>query len=172
MSELNTTMAQKKRKQQEYASEEEEYISKEGYEALRQELEELKNERRVEIAQKLKFAKSLGDLSENAEYNQAKEEHTINEAKIAQLEDFLSRATIIKKPPPADRVGVGSTVIVSIKMGLERYTIVGTHEVDIATGKVSNESPFGKAFLGKIKKDTVVVRTPKGNIEYSIVDIC
>src|SRR3989344_3596042 len=88
MSELNTTMAQKKRKQQEYASEEEEYISKEGYEALRQELEELKNERRVEIAQKLKFAKSLGDLSENAEYNQAKEEHTINEAKIAQLEDF------------------------------------------------------------------------------------
>jgi len=146
-----------------------EFVSKEGFEELTAELKALK-ESRLAIAQKLEFAKSLGDLSENAEYSEAKEEHMVNESRIAQLEDFLSRAKLIPKRS-GDAVQLGSTVTVSDGKSELAYTIVGTQEVDLASKRISHESPFGQAFLGKKKGDTVMVRTPKGEVSYIIESI-
>ncbi len=149
-----------------------EYISQEGLDALKRELEELKGVRRIEIANKLEFAKGLGDLSENAEYAQAKEEHMVNEAQIQRLDDYLSRARIIEKRSNKDAIGLGSTLSVSGDDGAEAtYTIVGTHEVNLAEGKISHESPFGKAFLGHKMGDKVLVRGPKGERTYRITEI-
>lgn len=146
-----------------------EFVSKEGFAELTQELKGLKEDR-LRIAQKLEFAKSLGDLSENAEYSEAKEEHMVNESRIAQLEDFLSRAKIIQKKA-GDLVQLGSTVTVSDGKMDHAYTIVGTQEVDIASRRISHESPFGQAFLGKKKGEKVIVRTPKGEVAYTIQSI-
>ena len=143
-----------------------EFVSKEGFEELTAELKALK-EARLAIAQKLEFAKSLGDLSENAEYSEAKEEHMVNESRIAQLEDFLSRAKIIQKKT-GDQVQLGSTVTVSDGKVEHAYTIVGTQEVDVAAKRISHESPFGQAFLGRRKGEKVIVRTPKGEVAYTI----
>lgn len=151
--------------------EEDEYISKEGFSTLKEELKELKEKKRIEIAKKLEFAKGLGDLSENAEYSEAKEEQMINENKIAELESFLSRVKIIEKPKNTNKVSLGSTVIVNSKKGLEKYTIVGTQEVNLEEGKLSNESPFGKTFLDKKKGEEVIVKGPSGDMSYRIVDI-
>lgn len=146
-----------------------EFVSKEGFAELTAELKALK-EARLGIAQKLEFAKSLGDLSENAEYSEAKEEHMVNESRIAQLEDFLSRAKIIQKKV-GDTVQLGSTVTVSDGSKEHAYTIVGTQEVDLASKRISHESPFGQAFLGKKKGERVIVRTPKGEVTYLIESI-
>lgn len=149
-----------------------EYISQEGLDALKRELEDLKGPRRIEIANKLEFAKGLGDLSENAEYAQAKEEHMVNEAQIQRLEDYLSRAKIIEKRSGRDAIGLGSTFTVKGDDGGEAtYTIVGTQEVNVSEGKISHESPFGHAFLGHKSGDKVIVKGPKGERTYKISSI-
>ncbi len=151
---------------------EDEYISAEGLENVKNELKVAKGQTRIEIANKLEYAKSLGDLSENAEYAQAKEEHEANEADIRRLEEFLSRAKILKKSDVASsHVQLGGTVSIRGEGGDEKYTIVGTQEVDIDAGKISQESPFGKALLGKKKGEVTTVRGPKGDQEYTIIDI-
>lgn len=147
-----------------------ELISQEGYNKLKAELDTVKKDR-IEIAKKLEFAKSLGDLSENAEYAQAKEEHAVNESRIRYLEDYLSRAKIHTKSAKQDIVGLGSTIVVKGKDGEETYTVVGTHEVDITVGKISQESPFGKAFVGKKKGEQATVKAPNGELEYKIISI-
>jgi len=147
-----------------------ELISQEGYDKLKGELDAAKKER-IEIAKKLEFAKSLGDLSENAEYAQAKEEHAVNESRIRYLEDYLSRAKIHTKLAKQDVVGLGSTIIVKGIDGEETYTIVGTHEVDITKGKISQESPFGKAFVGKKKGEKTRIKVPSGELDYAIISI-
>lgn len=149
-----------------------EYVSKEGYEKLQSELEHLKTTQRLQIAERLEYAKSLGDLSENAEFDAAKEDQMLNEMRIREVEDLLSRASIVAKRESRSTVGIGSTIVVGATGSEERYTIVGSsEEVDPARGHISHESPLGRAFLDRRKGDAIVVSTPKGDLEYVIVDI-
>lgn len=148
-----------------------EYFSEEGLEKLKQELEDLKTAKRHEIAARLEHAKSLGDLSENAEYQEAKEEQSLLESRIGELEEILRNAVIIKKDAYSTLVQIGSTVRVKSEHGEETFTIVGSEEADPKEGKISNESPLGKAFLGRKTGDKVEVKTPAGTFHYSISGI-
>jgi len=148
-----------------------EYFSEEGLEKLKQELEELKTVKRHEIAARLEHAKSLGDLSENAEYQEAKEEQSLLESQIVEIEEVLRNAVIIKKDAHSSLVQVGSTVGVASEHGEENFTIVGSEEADPKVGKISNESPLGKTFLGHKVGEKVEVKTPGGIIHYSIIAI-
>ena len=148
------------------------YLSQEGLERLKQELKELKTVKRLEIAKRLQDAKELGDLSENAEYNEAKEAHSMNEARIAELEEIIKNAVVIEVPQKRDMVEIGSTIEVrSADGGMERFNIVGSEEARPAEGKISNESPLGRSFLGKKIGDEVEIKTPKGIAKYKIIKI-
>lgn len=147
------------------------YISEEGLSDLEQELERLRTVTRREIAERIREAKSLGDLSENAEYQEAKEAQAANEGRIAELEDLIRRAVVIKKREGLERVWIGSTVEVKSGMKHRIFTIVGSEESDPDKGLISNESPLGKAFLGKKVNDEVEVKTPSGTIRYKILAI-
>ena len=151
---------------------EKQYLSKEKYKELSGELESLRTEKRKEVAEKLEFAKSLGDLSENAEYQEARDDQAKVEDRIMNLEAILKTAEIVSYKS-GDTVEVGSTVVVKKKGSKEKQTfsIVGSEEVDMASGKISNKSPLGIAFLGKTKNDDVVCNTQKGDILYTIVSI-
>ena len=148
-----------------------EYFSEEGLANLKQELEELKTKKRHEIASRLEHAKSLGDLSENAEYQEAKEEQSLVESRIGELEEIVRNAVIIKKDAHSNLVQIGSTVRVRSDLGDETFTIVGSEEADPKLGKISNESPLGKSFLGNKAGDKVEVKTPGGTYTYSIVEL-
>ncbi len=148
-----------------------EYLSAEGLEKLKQQLQELKTARRRDIASRLEHAKSLGDLSENAEYQEAKEEQSLVESEIVNLEEMIRDAVLIKKSRRTDRVEVGSTISVKSDRGEETYTIVGSEEASPAEGKISNESPLGRTFLGKCLGDKVEVKTPVGAAHYEILSI-
>ena len=148
-----------------------EYISAEGLGKLKDELQNLKTTRRQDIAARLEHAKSLGDLSENAEYQETKEEQALLERQIIELEDMIRNAVVIKSDRPMDVVSVGSTVVVDMGRGPETYKIVGSEEAKPVEGKVSNESPLGKAFLNRRVGDDVDVKTPGGMIEYKILEI-
>ena len=148
-----------------------EYLSQEGLEKLKQELHELKTKKRQEIAARLEHAKSLGDLSENAEYQETKEEQEMMEQRIAELEERVREAVVMQKPVKTDTVRVGSTVVVQSSRGKDTYTILGSEEADPGRGKISNESPLGKAFLGKKVGDKVEVHAPAGAIVYRITEI-
>lgn len=148
-----------------------EYLSVEAREKLKQDVHILKTAKRQEIAARLEHAKSLGDLSENAEYQEAKEEQTLVEQRIAELEERIREAVVMQKPVNTDRVVVGSTVRASISSRETVYMIVGSEEANPAAGKVSNESPLGKAFLGKKVGDKVEVKAPAGSMIYTVVEI-
>ena len=146
-----------------------EYLTQEKKAELEQELLTLKTVRRKEIADALLYAKSLGDLSENAEYHQAREDQANCEERIAHVEQILKNAVIADKHH-AGIVEVGTTVTV-LKKGdkTERqFTLVGSEEADSLVGKISNEAPLGQALLGKSKGDTSTVQTPKGEMTYTI----
>lgn len=147
------------------------YLSAEGLEKLKVQLNDLKTVVRKEIAERIEAAKALGDLSENAEYQEAKEAQSQNEARIAELEDILRDAIIISKEYRTDIVDVGSTVVVESSNGSASYTIVGSEEANPASGKISNESPLGRAFLGKKKGEKVEVKAPVGIQWFTIRDI-
>ncbi len=146
------------------------YISAEGLEQLKKELEELKK-RRQEIAKRLEEAKNLGDLSENAEYQEAREDQAFNEGKIVELTQMVRDAVIINKIKNTDVVRVGSTVEVKSDNGPQSFTIVGSEEASPLEGKISNESPLGKCFLGKKKGEEVIAETPRGKVKYRILAI-
>ena len=148
-----------------------EYVSAEGLEKLKRELQELKTTKRKEIAARLEHAKSLGDLSENAEYQEAKEEQSLIESQIMELEEIIRNVVVIKKDRPTDTVVIGSSLMVRSSHGEELFTIVGSEEADPVAGKISNESPLGKTFLNHKAGDTVEVKTPGGMIAYEIVEI-
>ncbi|MBU0619463.1 MAG: transcription elongation factor GreA [Patescibacteria group bacterium] len=145
-------------------------ISQEGYKKLKQELEQL-HAKRVKISQRIAIAKELGDLSENAEYHEAKDAQGFNEGRIAEINSLLKNVTIIKKTRSKEEVGIGSIIIVEVNQKKKQYTIVSFNESDPLEGKISNESPLGAAFLHKRKNDQVVVHTPKGEMEYRIISI-
>ena len=147
------------------------YITKERLEEFKVELEELKNAKRQEVAQRLKQAKEYGDLSENSEYAEAREEQASVETRIAELEELLKNAVLIEKTIPDGAVQVGSTVTVKKGGKLFEYTIVGIYEVKPEEGRISDESPLGKAFIGHKVGETVSVTVPAGTSTYEIVKI-
>lgn len=148
-----------------------EYFSEDGLKKLKEELHKLKTSKRQEIAARLEHAKTLGDLSENAEYQEAKEEQSLVELQIAELEERILNARVIQKNWRTDIVSVGSTVRVSSNHGEETFIIVGSEEANPAEGKISNESPMGKAFLGAKVGDITEVKTPAGTVTYKILEI-
>jgi transcription elongation factor GreA len=147
-----------------------EYLTLEKKQLLEDELNQLKTVRRKEIADALEYAKSLGDLSENAEYHQAREDQTNCEDRIIHIEQILKNA-VIMDTHAVGVVSVGSTVTVLKKGDKEEktYALVGSEEADSISGKISNESPLGMALLGKKKGDKVTVHAPKGDVEYTVV---
>ena len=147
------------------------YLSPEGIETLKKELQELKTKKRQEIARRLQEAKDLGDLSENAEYFEAKEAQSLNENRIAELEELLKNAVVIKTPSAEDVVRIGSTIETKSNSNTEVFSLVGSAEAKPQEGKISNESPLGRAFLGKKAGDEVEVKTPGGIVKYKIIKI-
>ena len=148
------------------------YITEEKKKALEVELLELKSKRRKEILEALEAAKALGDLSENAEYHQAREDQGKLEDRINQIEYMLQSATVVKKHK-SDKVEIGTTVQVKKEGSKENvtYSIVGAEEADMSQSKISNRSPLGEALFGKSKGDTFTINTPKGPSKYTIVAI-
>jgi transcription elongation factor GreA len=140
-----------------------------GKKELEKELVELKS-RRGEVAAKISAARDFGDLSENAEYDVAREEQGLVETRISEIENILMNTEIIKAAS-SSKVGLGSQVEIKTGKKVISYTIVGPVEADPLAGKVSNESPIGKALFGKKVGDSVELATPKGNVVYSIESI-
>ena len=145
-------------------------VTKEGLEKLKNELHQLKTVRRKELAGRLEVAKDLGDLSENADYQQAKEDSAWTEGRINQLEDLISRA-VIAEAPTAGVVSIGSTVTTIVGVQTRVFTIVGATEADPAHGKISAESPLGTALLGGKVGDDILVNAPAGAVRYQIVKV-
>lgn len=147
------------------------YISKERFEELKNELERLKKEERSDIAERLKRAKEYGDLSENSEYTAAKDEQARLESQIIELENILRNSEIIKKTGEKGIIQIGSTIEVKRKDKVFKYTIVGSQETNPEFNFISNESPLGRAFLEKKAGDIVKIETPGGIVEYKIIKI-
>lgn len=151
------------------------YFTSEGLKKIKDELEYRKVGLRSEIARKIQDAKELGDISENAEYQEAIMLQSFNEGKIEELEEILKNAVVVEEDAKNSHthltVEIRSTVRVSSKHGEQRFTIVGSSESDPSKGFISNESPLGKAFLGHIKDEEIEVMTPKGKIVYKILEI-
>jgi len=147
------------------------YLSQEGIETIKKELQELKTKKRQEIAARLQEAKDLGDLSENAEYFEAKEAQSLNENRIIELEKLLKNAVVIETSSEEDIVRVGSTIEVKSNNGPETFNIVGSAEAKPQEGKISNESPLGRAFLGRKIGDEIEVKSPNGITKYKIIKI-
>ena len=149
-------------------------LTAEGLKKLQEELEFLVTVKRPEITERLKEARAQGDLSENAEYEQAREDQSFNEGRIQELEQMLKHAVVIEEAAAnKDVVNFGSTVILEdMEFGeQEEYTIVGTAEADSFAGKISNDSPVGAAILGQKAGNIVEVNTPAGVLQYKIVEI-
>lgn len=150
-------------------------LTQEGYDNLEKELEYLKTEKRAEIAERIKIALGFGDLSENSEYDEAKNAQAANEIKIAGLENKLRYARIIDESEiDTKTVQVGNTVkILDMEFNEElEYTIVGSTEVDLAQNKISNESPVGAALIGAKKNEIVEVKVPTGDVvKYKVLSI-
>lgn len=149
-----------------------EYLSKERYEELVKELDHLKKVKRKEVAEDLEYAKALGDLSENAEYHEARDNQAAVEDRINRLEAIISHAEIVELHH-TESVGIGSTVTVQqdgVK-GAHKFQVVGSEEANIGLGKISLQSPIGEAMAGKRKGEAFSFSTPKGKMTYKIVDI-
>lgn len=144
-------------------------ITEEGKQELEAELTELKS-RRGDIADKIAEARDYGDLSENAEYDAAREEQGLVESRIAEIEDIVLNAEIIKNGKRS-KVDLGSKVELKTGTKSVTYAVVGPVEADPLEGKISNESPIGEALMGKKVGDTATITTPKGDIAYEIVKI-
>ncbi len=149
------------------------YITKDGLEKTKKEIEHLIKVVRPEIAMKIQKAKEYGDLSENAEYADAKEEQARVEGRIAELQHLVKHAVVIDDSQKNDGVvRIGSTIRVQFdSQGEKEFHIVGSHEADPSNGKISNESPLGKAFLGKKVNDIVEIETPHNRIRCTILEI-
>lgn len=149
-------------------------LTHEGYQELVKKLEHLKSVGRKEAAEKLKVARSFGDLSENSEYDEAKSDQAKLEAEISELEVIIANATIMEEDVSTEVVHLGSVVTIkeAVRGSAERtYKITGFAQADPETGKISDESPVGKALLGHKVGDKVTVEAPRGVMTYKIVDI-
>lgn len=150
------------------------FLTKEGFEKLRKELEVLRTSKRREISMALEKARSFGDLSENAEYDSAKQTLAINEKRISELEQKLARARIVGgEDIPKDKAYVGARLRLLDLDSKEKieYMLVTEDEADFAQGKISISSPVGKALLGRKKGDIVEIKVPAGNLKYRVIGI-
>ncbi|KAA0206587.1 transcription elongation factor GreA [Candidatus Uhrbacteria bacterium] len=148
------------------------YVSAEFLQKLKDELQNLKTNKRRELANRIEAAKALGDLSENAEYHEAKDELGFVEGRILEIEDLLKHAVVIEHEADAGtNVRVGSKVKVRVNDKEKDFEIVGSNEADPLTGKISNESPIGQALLGAHAGDKVNVKTPTGATVYEVLEI-
>jgi len=151
------------------------YISLEGLERFKKELKERQTISRREIAQRLDEAKSLGDLSENAEYSAAKEAQSFNEGKILELDKIIKESVVLKPARKGQKsIKVGAVIEIKLMSNNSKkqvFMIVGSQEADPGNGKISNESPLGRAFLDKEIGDIIEIETPKGKVKYKIIGI-
>ncbi len=147
------------------------YLTAEGRRKLLEELEYLRTVRRTEVAAQIKFAKEGGDVSENAGYDEAKNAQAFLEGRIMTIENMIQTAEIIEHDGPADSVQLGSYVTVKEDGETDKYQIVGSAEANPTQGRISNESPMGKAMMGKKPSDQCVVKTPGGERKFEIVKI-
>jgi transcription elongation factor GreA len=150
------------------------YLTREGYEKLRKELNHLKGVRRREISQQIAEARAHGDISENAEYEAAKEAQALLERRIHQLESKLGRVRIIEEEQiPNDRVYIGAVVeLRDLNRGRElRYTLVAEEEADYSQGKISTTAPVGRGLLGRREGEIVTIKVPSGDLRYQILKI-
>ena len=148
------------------------YITKEKRKALELELADLKGPKRKEILANLEYAKSLGDLSENAEYHQTREDQGKLEERIVKIEQILQSSRTVEGGG-GDIIEIGSNVVVQKENSKETktYTIVGSEEADMSAGKISNRSPFGEALFGKKKGESISFKTPSGVVNYKIIKV-
>lgn len=146
-------------------------LTKDGLKKIQDELEERRVTMRQEIARAIKEAKEQGDLSENAEYAEAKSQQNENESRISELEMIVKNSTVVEKVENNGNVQVGSVVRVKFQKIELEFHIVGSNEADPASFKISNESPLGRAFMGKRKGESVEANTPNGILKYVIVDV-
>lgn len=147
------------------------FITEDGYKKLVEEYRSLKDVKRQEIASRIELAKSFGDLSENAEYTDARNEQAFNEGRILELETILKTATVIKQTSGGSTVTMGSKIRIKMDGKEQEFSIVGSQEADPVAGKISYESPMGKSFIGKKVGDKFEIEVPKGKIKIEIVAI-
>jgi transcription elongation factor GreA len=147
------------------------FLTQAGVDKLKEELHGLVSNKRVEIAARLKEAKEYGDLSENIQWDDAKDQQAFVEGRIAEIENILKHASVIQQPKKASEVQIGSTVHLELEDGIQRYVIVGSTEANPDEGKISNESPIGRALLGKKAGEHVEVEVPSGTMTYKITKV-
>jgi transcription elongation factor GreA len=146
-------------------------LTQEGLDHLKEELKEIKEVKRPEVIARIKSAQELGDLSENAEYQSAKEDQSFIEGRLQELELMIKSAKVIEKNRNTDIIGIGSKVTVDIDGDTLTYDIVGPTESDIDNNKISSESPVARALMGHTKGDKVTVAAPGGDVAYKIVEV-
>lgn len=148
-------------------------LTSEGKTKLEEELHYLETDKRAEVGERIKVAREFGDISENSEYDDAKNEQAWMESRIAEITQILANATVAETPKRGTKVTIGSCVTVQDSAGKERtYTVVGTAESEPGSGKISNESPVGAALIGRKKGDHITTEGPTGRkIEFDIVKI-
>lgn len=147
------------------------YLTKEGLEALKKEFDELRNQKRPQVVQRVAAAREMGDLSENAEYSAAREELSFIDGRIEELEELLKQVAVIDDKAATNQVTLGSTVTVKHNGNKIAYEVVGEWEADPTEKKISHESPLGKALMGKKIGETVEVKAPAGKITYTVIEI-
>ncbi|MBI2485105.1 transcription elongation factor GreA [Candidatus Uhrbacteria bacterium] len=147
------------------------YLSQEKLDEMKKELEHRSRVQRKEIAERIASAKELGDLSENFEYHEAKEQQAQNESRVVQLQDMIRDVVLVEEKSGGDRIGLGSRFVVSREKTEKTFEIVGANEANPVEGKISNESPIGHAFMGKRVGENVTIDIPSGNVSYTIVKI-
>lgn len=147
------------------------FVSAEKLEELKQELEHRQGEGRKVIAGKIEQAKELGDLSENFEYHAAKEEQAQNESRIIELKDMIQNAVLVEEKSGGDTINIGNKFVAELNGEDKEFEMVGSTEADPMSGKISNETPVGKAFLGAKVGETVEVELPSGSVSYKVKKI-
>jgi transcription elongation factor GreA len=145
-------------------------LTKEGLQALKDELHELQTVQRPKLAERLKEAHEMGDLSENAQYDAARDEQGFMEGRIIEIEHIIKHASVIEAKPKG-KVGLGSTVHIELENGKVQYTIVGSTEANPDEGKISNESLIGKALIGHKPGEEVEISVPAGTMKYKIMKV-
>lgn len=146
------------------------FITKLGLEKLIKELEELKG-RRSEIVERIKTAKELGDLKENSEYSDARDSQAFNESRISEIEDMLKNIEVVENHTKSDKIEIGSVITVKLGNKIQDFELVGASEAKPIEGKISIESPLGQAFLNHKVGDDVLVKVPKGEMKYKILNV-
>lgn len=146
-------------------------LTQEGLEKLKRELSRLQTVKRPSVIERIQAARSLGDLSENSEYDDARNEQSFVEGRIQELQDMIKKAKVVSKKSNNSEAGLGSTVVCEVEKDKESYELVSSAEADPGSGKISIDSPLGKGLMGRKKGEIAIIKTPGGEISYKILDL-